>query len=290
MLFKSFAFWALLLAAAGPLAAGDTIAVLSSVSGIYVEAFSAFQAGYGAEISYFDISKEKLIIPPGTRTVVAFGSKAAGHHYPPGVDLVYSVAPGFVADARERTGATVKISMLAAPEVFIARLKELQPSLKRLRIFWRSPAYAVLYKEYTVAAAAVGVEISAVRVEREDQLPGLLRAALGRADAFWLPPDPLLISQETLMIFKHFSQNNSMPMYVSTKGLAQKGACASIGISFAQAGAAAAAAAKKLREGRPLPPIIYEENTQLTINASAAKRCGLIFEPVVIGKADYVFP
>lgn len=290
MRFKGSALLLLLLASAGPLAAGDTIAVLSEVSGVYLEAFSAFRTGYGEEIPYFDISVKKPVIPPGTRTVVAFGSEAARFQYPPGLDLVYALAPGYIADAGKRSGATVKISMINPPEQTLEGLKELQPAMKRLIIFWRAPAYSVILNNYVSAGAAMGLEVSSVRVKREEDLPGLLRAAIDSADAFWLPPDPLLISPSALSIFTAFSLGNAFPMYVSTKGLAQKGACASIGVGFHQTGIAARDAVKKLREGKTLPPIIYPSASQVTLNPSAAKRCGLHFPEAAIAKADEVFP
>lgn len=290
MLFKSLAFLTLLIAAAGPLAAGDTVAVLAEASGVYMEAFSAFQDSYGEKIPYFDISRKKPVIPPGTRTVVAFGAEAAMNHYPAGLELVYAMAPGYMADAGKRSGATVKISMLNPPKQLLTGLKELQPALKRLLILWRAPAYAAMLETYAAEGAGMGIEVSPVKVNRDEELPGLLRAAVGSADAFWLPPDPLLISESTLMILGEFSLSNRIPMYVATKGLAQKGACAAIGASFPQIGAAASDALKKLRNGIPLPPVIYPAGSQLTLNASAARRCNLNFSDAVISKSDGVFP
>jgi len=290
MLFKKLALLALLPLAAGPLAAGDTIAVLSEASGVYWEAFSAFRTGYGEEVPYYDISVKKPVLPPGTRTVVAFGSAAAKHAYPPGVELVYALAPGYIASAGGRSGTTVKISMLAPARRLLTGLKELQPGLKRLLILWRAPGYSALLEDYVAAGATMGLEIRAVKVRREEEIPGLLRAAIGKTDAFWLPPDPLLFSPSTLSIFKEFSLGNAMPMYVSTKGLAQKGACASIGVGFRQIGLAASDAVLKLRAGTALPPVVYPENAQLTLNASAAKRCNLNFSEAAVAKAEEVFP
>ena len=288
MLFKSLVCCAVLFAPAGPLAAGDTVAVLSSASGVYLEAFSKFQAGSVDKIPYFDISREKLLLPPGTRTVVAFGSKAARQTYPPAINLVYLLAPGYFVDGGKRSGATVKVSMLTPAERLLTGLKELQPKLKKLIVFWRSSAYADLLGDYP--SALTGVEVRTVQVKRADQLPGLLRSVIGSADAFWLPPDPLLISQESIKIFRDFSLSNAIPMYVSTKGLAQKGACAAIGVSFAEMGAEASAAVKKLSKGISLPRVIYPANSQLTINVSAAKRCRLSFSSEVTAKAASLLP
>ncbi|HBE88712.1 MAG TPA: hypothetical protein DDW67_06185 [Elusimicrobia bacterium] len=290
MLFKWLAFWALALLTAGTASADDTVAVLSDTSGVYMEAFTAFQERYGGKISYFDASRKRPPIPPGVRTVVAFGSKAAAQDYPPETDLVYVMAPGFSVRRPGAKGATVKISMLTRPDILLAGLKEVQPAMKRLRLFWRAGGYARLPEEYAAAASRAGLDITAVKVGRDEDLPGMLREAVGRMDAFWLPPDPLLISEFTLAVFIKFSQTNGVPMYVSTKGLAQKGACASIGIGFSQLGRAASDAVKELRAGKKLPDTVYPESRQLTLNATAARYCNLHFRPEVISKADHYFP
>lgn len=281
---------AALLAAAPARAAEKTVAVLSSAGGAYMEAFSAFQAGYGSGVRYFDISKEKPALPPGTITVVAFGAKAAAQTYPPGVDLVYAMAPGFFLKPDARAGRTVKVSMRSSPEKLFSKLLEVQPGLKKLRIFWTSPGYASIAQEYSPAGAKLGLEISVARVESADSLPVQLRELIGKADAFWLPPDPLLISPDSLMILKQFSWENGIPMYATTKGLAREGACAAVGVSFAQAGAAAASAAKALRKGEDVPSLVYPDEVQLTLNASAARRCGITYSQELLREADLLYP
>lgn len=281
---------ALLCLAVQARAAGDTVAVLSSASGAYMEAFSAFQAAHGEGIEYFDASKEKPVIPPGVKTVVAFGTKAASQAYPNWVDLVYCMAPGYFLDNKARAGKTVKISMRSSPDQLFPKLLQMQPSLKRLWIFWTSPGYSTFPEDYGASGARLGVGVKVIKVESAEDLPGLLRKALGKADAFWLPPDPLLISPETLMILKEFSWSNGIPLYAATKGLAREGACAAIGISFADSGSAAAAAVKAMQAGEAQPGIIFPEKLEITLNASAAKRCGIQFPAKILREASYLFP
>ncbi|HCC47085.1 MAG TPA: hypothetical protein DEQ38_03065 [Elusimicrobia bacterium] len=289
---KAFKFCAaaLLCLAAQARAAGDTVAVLSSASGAYMEAFSAFQAAHGGSIEYFDASREKPVIPPGTRTVVAFGTKAASQAYPDSLDLVYCMAPGFFLDGQARAGKTIKISMRSSPDLLFPKLLQMQPSLKRLWIFWTSPGYATFPEDYGAAGARLELSVKVVKVESAEDLPGLLRKALGKADALWLPPDPLLISPETLMILKEFSWSNGIPLYAATKGLAREGACAAIGISFTECGSAAAAAVRDLQAGTALPGVIFTEKLEITLNASAARHCGLQFPSKILREASYLFP
>jgi hypothetical protein len=255
-----------------------------------MEAYSSFQAEYGKEVPYFDLSKERPRIPADVKTIVTFGNRAAGHHYPPGADLVYALAPGFLIDRSTRTGKSVKVSMRPAPARLLAKLLEIQPTLKRLRIFMASPGYKAFVLDYGKAGAALEMDVSVVEVRRMEQLPGLLRDTIGQADAFWLPPDPLIVSPESLMIFREFSWANHIPMYAATKGLTREGACASLGVSFAQSGFTAAVAAKALKEGEVLPSIIFPEKTELTLNASAARQCGITFTEELLRQAAYLFP
>ena len=264
--------------------------MLSSAGGAYLEAFSAFQASYGAPVRYFDASKGKTNLPPGTKLVVTFGTRAAAQGYPPGVDQIYCMAPGFFLAPGAHSGKAIKISMRVSPARMLSKLIEIQPSLKRLRILWMSPAYTSFFEAYGEAGRALGLEIAVVKVAGPDQLPALLRTAIGRTDAIWLPPDPLLVSSDSLMILRQFAWNNSIPLYGTTKGMSREGACASVGVSFAESGASAAAAVRSLQAGESLPKIIFPEVTELTLNASSAKRCGLRFSPEILREAAYLFP
>ncbi|MEI7528474.1 MAG: ABC transporter substrate binding protein [Elusimicrobiota bacterium] len=271
-------------------AADSAAAVLSSGGGAYMEAFSAFQAAYGASVKYYDASKERPELPAGVKTVVAFGAKAASQAYPAGMNVVYCMAPGFFLSPKGREGRTVKISMIPGFGNTLAKFKEIQPALKRLRVFWILPDFTADAEELRAEGAARGIEISTVKVEAIAELPGLLRRGLGEMDAFWLPPDPFLISPESLMMLREFSWGNSIPFYASTKGIAREGAAAAVGASFAEIGAAAAAAAKSLQAGETPAATIYPGKEELTLNATAAKKCGLEFTPEILREASYLFP
>ncbi|OGR37684.1 MAG: hypothetical protein A2X29_07140 [Elusimicrobia bacterium GWA2_64_40] len=265
-------------------------AVLSKNVGFYLEAFSAFQAGYGAEVRRFDASKGAPALPPGADIVVAFGARAASQDYPPQADLVYCMSPGHFVSAAGRTGKTVKISMRPSNARLLGKLKQIQPSLKRLTVFWAGTGYSDQMQELRSAGPDHGIEVSLEPVRSAAELPALLRKGLQDMDAFWLPPDPLLISPDTLMIFREFSQGNAIPMYASTRGLAQEGATASVGVSFKTGGAAAAQAVKGLERGEDIPELVFPDALELTLNASAARRCGITFPPEILREAAYLFP
>lgn len=288
MNFKNLAFAALLLSP-GTAAAGDTAAVLSSGGGAYLEAFTAFRDAFGGKVDYTDLSKRKPDLHEGTRTVVAFGGKAANHPYPPDTNIVYCMAPG-VFIKNPPLGKAVKINLIPDFAVLFSRLKKIQPGLKRLRIFWMLQDFNRYAGTVKVEGEKQGITVTALRVGSMEDLPAMLRQTIGEADALWIPPDPVLVTAENLMIFKEFSWANGIPFYGSTKGMAREGAVASIGISFKEMGAAAAEAAARLNSGESMPESLSPAKLEIALNHAAARRFGLEFPSEVLEGAAYVFP
>lgn len=286
---RRLAFLPVLLACAGAAAAGNTAAVLSSAGGAYLEAFSSFQAAYGESVPYYDLSKEKPVLPPGTVTIVTFGGRAASYPWPQGSNVVYVMAAGLFIKAPPR-GKAVEIRLLPEFHIIFNKLKLIQPGLKRLRILWMAPYYARYVEPFRTEGEKQGIQVTALRVASMEDLPALLRQALGETDALWIPPDPLLVTTENLMILKEFSWANGLPFYGSTKGMTREGAAASIGVSFREMGAAAARAAARLNSGEDVQELLFPEKPEITLNAAAAKKCGLEFQRAVLQEAAYLFP
>jgi hypothetical protein len=260
-----------LLSAAGLARAADssTVAVLSSQGAAYMEAFAAFQAAYGTDVKHFDISKNRLELPDGTKTVVSFGGKASDYPYPPGISVVYCMAPGLILRQNGTAGSSVKISMLPRLGLILSELKAIQPGLKRLRVFWMAPSYGNYMNDLKSKGQLLGIAVEGTRIGSIDELPELLRGSLGTMDAFWLPPDPLLLTPESLTIFREFSWDNGVPYYASSRVQAIEGATASIGTSFSGIGKAAAMAAMALEAGEKQPTVIFLDKAELTLNAAA---------------------
>lgn len=291
MISRGLALGALLFAAAGRAAAAEEVAaVLSSASGAYLEAFSAFQAAYGAAVPRYEPSGGKVALPPEVRTVVAFGNKASSVAYPPAVNVISVISPGLFLKPRGGKGRDVKISMIPDYRRLFGTIKRIQPSLARLGIFRMSQTHLPHGDDVAAAGAEAGITVSVRGISGLDELPAILRASVREIDAFWLPPDPLLFSADTMLIFREFSLGNRIPMYGSTKGLAREGACASVGVSFAESGVAAAEAAKALSAGEDFPAFYSPRKMEISLNASAAKRCGLTFSAEILGEAAYLFP
>jgi hypothetical protein len=267
----------------------SVVAVLSRSEGVYMEAFSAFQAAYGAGIPHYDLSSSAPVLPPQVRTVVAFGGKAAAWRYPANVDLVYAMAPGLIVPPRN-PGRTVKVSLIPETRKVLSRILAIQPGLGRLTIFWTAPRYDGLAEQAKADGAALGIKVSLRKVAGPESLPALLRAQMGKMDAFWLPPDPLLVTQDNLRTLREFSWGNGIPFYGSSKGMTREGAVASVNATFRGIGEAAAGLVKRLEAGEHPPAVLYPGGEELTLNASAARSCGLKIPAALAEGAAFLFP
>jgi len=290
---KQVIIYAFMLLSGAPAFGGapkNTVAVLSVNSGAYLEAFSSFQAAYGGEVAHYDLSSQKPELDKATRLFVAFGGKAASYTYPAGINIIYCLAPGLLIKPSAPEARSVSIALVPdLPDTFY-RIKKIQPGLKRLRILWASDGYASYEQTVKETGARLGIQVTTFRLAGPGSLPGALRKALGETDAIWLPPDPLIVTRENLLILREFSWENKIPFYGSTKSMTREGAVASFGISFAEMGKAAARAATTLNAGGSLPETVFPDKTETTLNAAAAAKLGLEFPRSVLDEAGYLFP
>ncbi|MBI5743909.1 MAG: hypothetical protein HY952_05115, partial [Elusimicrobia bacterium] len=166
-----------------------------------------------------------------------------------------------------------EISMLPTPDAAVAAYLKLQPGLRRLAIFWTAYPGERYLEELRQAGKAAGLEIISARLRGPDAFPERLRYLLSRMDAFWLMPDPALITQSSLLVLANFSCANSIPFYAPTRALVASGATASFAPDFKAAGAAAARGIALMRSGQQLPAVTYVENPQLQLNTELTEKC-----------------
>jgi len=258
---------ALLLFTAGGLPAADLATVVSSDSGPYSEALEAFKAALRIPSDFYDASSPDFTPPEDATHVVAFGARAAAVAYPPGTHLVCALAP---VNGRSRWH---EISMVPPPAEAVAAFKGLQPGLKRLAVFWAAyPAEAYL-DELRKEGEKAGITVILTKLKGPDSFPERLRRLMGKMDAFWLMPDPVLINKNSLMVLASFSCANSIPFYAPTYALVQNGATASFSSDFSESGTAAAKAITNIYKGGEQPRITYPENPLLRVNSELAVKC-----------------
>src|SRR6185503_7838792 len=102
--------------------------------------------------------------------------------------------PGTEVSGKGRKRPLVRVRMLPAAGMVASKLSALQPSMKRLALFWQSDSFDVTARDMKEALAIFGVEARLEKLGSADQLPDRLRALQGKADALWIPTDPTLVN------------------------------------------------------------------------------------------------
>ena len=91
----------------------DVVAVLSSNSAPYQQAFEGFQQAFGHSVPSYILSEGDPKIPSGTRVIVAIGGKAALYPYSSGHVLIYCLAPGTKLNPEEHSSQLLNIHNLS---------------------------------------------------------------------------------------------------------------------------------------------------------------------------------
>lgn len=265
---KLLAFASLQFCLAAGAAAADLAAVVSSDYAPYSEACSAFSGALKGTPDIYNASSPAFSVPYDFRYVAAFGARAAALPYPPGTRVVYALAPVAL-----RGRMWYEISLLPSPEAALSAYKALQPGLKRLAVFWDVYPGEYYMEGLRDAGKLLGVEIISTRLSSPDSFPERLRRLMGKMDAFWLMPDPALITNTSLLVLAAFSCDNSVPFYAPTRALLGRGATASYAPDFAGAGIVAAMVVSALREGREPQRVTYPK-AELAVNSALLQKCG----------------
>jgi ABC transporter substrate binding protein len=278
----------LVLLSDGSLAADDrVVAVLSSKSGPYQQAFEGFQQSFGPSVSY-NLAEDEPKIPAGTRIIIAIGGKAAHYPYPSGHLLIYCLTPGVKLAADQYDGKLLIIHTVPSVPLTIAKFKELQPSLKTLAVLWAGDSIQDVIDQKKDIAARFGVELISARLRRREDLPDHLRALNGKIDALWLPPDAAMVTPANFATIKEFSLANGIPFYVPSEALVEQGATASISASFQEIGALTAAMTRQALAGTLKTDHVFPDKIHFSVNLTAAKACHLQIPDDVLKQADKV--
>lgn len=258
---------------------------MESDLGAYKQALEGFRAAFQGEAA---VVGKGGVVPSGARVIVALGSKAAVRGYPPDTVLIYAMAPGLNVTSARHGGPVVRVYTVPRPAALLARLREVQPSLRSVAVLWGAPGFDSYLRELVQAAGPLGVTVLSESMGGPEDLPGRLRALRGKADALWLPPDPLLVNAQSLETLRSFSWANDLPYYGSFPGVLEYGAVAMVAVDYRSIGQAAAAAARQALDGE-LRNRVYAEPVELSVSGRAAGETGLAV-PAEVLKARGVKP
>jgi hypothetical protein len=252
-------------------AAASVLAVLSSDSDHYRQAYEGFQEEWGSSVPF--ILAGGAVRGTAPDALVAFGSRAALKDWPSSTLLVTCLAPG--VRPKHHHGEVLRVVLLPSPPQLVDAFKKLLPSLQSLRVLWSSETQSEDVADLADAARAKGLFVVSERIEDPRDLPARVRAFGGRADALWLMPDPTLVNAENFATLREYSAAARVPFLAPSEGLAEQGATATLAVSFRDLGRQAAAALKARLRGETVGEYVHSDRIVVTVNEAAARETGV---------------
>ncbi len=221
---------------------------------------------------------------------------------PIGQDLVASLArPGGnitgmsiqATDLVGRPGGNITGMSIQATDLVGKRLellREVMPSLRKLAVlaFVGNTGNELELNEVQAAAKTLGLEVVMLEIRRADDLAPAFETLRGRAEALYVPANPLANTNRVLI--NDLALGARMPTVHGFRQYVETGGLISYGPSTTELFRRAAEYVDKILRGAKPGDLPVEQPTKfdLIINLKTAKILGLELSPALLARADEV--
>ena len=175
--------------------------------------------------------------------------------------------------AENITGISLEIPV----DVQLAALKSIVPKAKKIGVIYNPKKMADLVASANEVASKRNLQIIASKVDSPDDTPRALRAFSDGIDAFWLIPDPTVVTPQAFRAILEFSQKSNVPFFAYNEAFVRAGALLSLGPNAESIGAQACQVAKRILNGESPKniPIATPKGLELFLNMKTSEQLGL---------------
>ncbi len=241
-----------------------------------------------------DLEREKVNLIYAVSTSVTIAVKRATADIPivfnVGTDPVAAgLVESFAKPGGRLTGVHRLTTDLTAKRLEI--LKEILPKLRRVLTFYdpNNPSARESSKSAREAAQHLRIELVERHVASVEELrAGLGALRVGEADAFFYWPDAMVLSQAQLII--DTARAKRLATMFSERTIVAKGALASYGVNYHEAGRLSAKHVQRVLAGtNPKDlPVENADRLELVLNLRTARELGLTIPRSILHRADKV--
>lgn len=141
------------------------------------------------------------------------------------------------------------------------------------------------------AAKQQGLELLAIPIRRQEEIPNAVRALLPKIDAFWLIQDQTVVSESAIPFFLESTLDAKIPLFTFSLTLVQQGAIGALISDPWVIGQQAARVAQSRLNGHHASAGVLQnpERSQLALNANTAEYLGVALSPELIRLAAHLF-
>lgn len=183
------------------------------------------------------------------------------------------------------------IAVTTSPEAQLAALRSVMPNRRRLGVLYDEEHSGNFIRDAHRAAKHHGLEIVAVAVHAQDDIPKAVRGLLPTIDALWLIQDQTVISESAIPFFLESTLDAKVPLFTFSSTLVQQGALGALVVDAWTVGKQAARIAQlKLKDpDTATNSMVAPEHPQLALNLNSAEYLGLALPTEAMRLASQLF-
>jgi putative ABC transport system substrate-binding protein len=172
----------------------------------------------------------------------------------------------------------------------LAAFRSVNPRGVRIGVLFHPDNTGRQVEEAEQAAALLRVVVVPKPVSTVGEIPGALRGLLSgdTVDAIWLPPDPLVIADETRRFILTEATKAGKPVYAFSASVVAEGALVSNGPDFASIGQQAGDLVNRLAGGDRARIEMQVPRAELVVNGRVANRLKIAVPPDALKAAGKV--
>lgn len=278
----------------------DSVAVI--ISGEikpYQDALAGFKEICKVKTTEYNVAEEndnsqkivKKIKDKNPDLILAIGTKAAilakqEISNIPIVFLMVSRPKKYGLTGKNITG----ISLNIPAKVQFKTLKSIIPQLKTIGVIYNP---TVSRKAIEIAAAAarnLGLELFAIKINSEKEVPQALRTLKGNIDAMWMVMDETVLNSQSMPYIILFTIRNKIPFMGLSVRFVQDGALLALQSDYKNMGRQSGKIANQILENKSVDkiPIASPEKSEFVLNLKTAKLIGIDIPADVIKKASRI--
>ena len=274
----------LLLLLTGAAEAHHILVIQSTRVKPYEEAFRGFSRACHHEAIRFVVSEGKeneigdFIREEQPRLIVAIGADALEQvrqiRTIPIIYLMVLNPSKIVPEAKNVTG----VQMTPSPVQQVDLIRKALPNVSKVGVLYDPNNLSKFVRQAADAARPLGLELVTREIRAPREVPGALLRLRGEIDAFWMLPDPSVVSPETMEFFILFSGENRIPLVSFSRKYVDMGALLALDTDPYDMGMQAGEMATRLLQdagNRSIPRVEAARKTVKWVNPNVARRLGL---------------
>jgi putative ABC transport system substrate-binding protein len=227
-------------------------------------------------------------------TLVAMGPLAAqaAHEVLPNVPLVFCMVQDPAKVGLTPGPNTTGVAFTIPIKNQLAAFRMVNPRGVRVGVLYTEANVGKIIEEAQKAASLVRLALISRPVASERDVPQALRSLLSgseAADAIWIPPDPVLLGEESQRHILGEALKAGKPVYSFTPSLVEKGALVSNGPDLGSIGELAGDLVNRLAGGERGRIEMLVPRAELVINKKMAAKLKIEIPPDVLKTAARTF-